>query len=104
MKPSIIKKNNLPASDNLIDELKQLINNARLAVSITVNAQLTLLYWNIGNRINLEILKDKRAEYGKEILATVSQELSQDYGKGFSYSAITRMCKMECPHITRKNQ
>jgi predicted nuclease of restriction endonuclease-like (RecB) superfamily len=93
MKPSLANKNNLPTSDYLVDELKQLINNARQVVSVTVNVQLTLLYWNIGNKINLEILKDQRAEYGKEIVATVSQQLMQDYGKGFSYTALTRMCK-----------
>jgi len=61
--------------------------------SVTVNAALTMLYWRIGKRINEEILKGGRAEYGKEILATVSQELARDYGKGFSYSGLTRMLK-----------
>jgi DNA topoisomerase VI subunit A len=59
MKPSNIKKNNQSASDHLVDDLKLLIQNARQALSVTVNTQLTLLYWNIGNRINLEILKDQ---------------------------------------------
>ncbi len=58
-----------------------------------VNAGLTILYWRVGKRINEEILKGERADYGKEILATVSQELVNDYGKGFSYSALTRMLK-----------
>lgn len=52
-----------------------------------------MLYWRIGRRINQEILKEGRAEYGKGILATLSQDLSQNYGNGFSYSALTRMVK-----------
>lgn len=51
------------------------------------------MYWNIGELINDEILQNKRAEYGKEIVATVSQQLSEQYGKGYSYSALTRMMK-----------
>ena len=38
-------------------------------------------------------MKGKRAEYGKEILATLSQELTKEYGNGFSYSALTRMVR-----------
>lgn len=58
-----------------------------------VNAGLTKLYWEIGKRIHKEILKGDRADYGKQILATLSQALSQSYGSGFSYSALTRMVK-----------
>ena len=47
----------------------------------------------IGRRIHQEILEGDRADYGKRILATLSQELSQSYGNGFSYSALTRMVK-----------
>ena len=38
-------------------------------------------------------MKEKRAEYGKEIVATLSQELTKEYGNGFSYSALTRMVR-----------
>jgi hypothetical protein len=62
-------------------------------VAATVNTALTLLYWRVGKRLSEEILHGGRAEYGEQILATVSQELVHDYGKGFSYSALTRMVK-----------
>lgn len=52
---------------------------------------MTLLYWRIGKRIQDEVLKNKRAEYGKEILQTLSAKLTEDFGAGFSYSALTRM-------------
>lgn len=80
----------LPSSNTLISEIRQLINETRVGVAIAVNASLTLLYWKIGQRIQAEILKGERAEYGKEILATLSQQLTKDYGSGFSYSMLTR--------------
>ncbi|NJP12232.1 MAG: DUF1016 domain-containing protein [Leptolyngbyaceae cyanobacterium RU_5_1] len=81
----------LPSSNLLVNDIRQLINAARVGVAIAVNASLTLLYWRIGQRIQTEILKGGRAEYGREILATLSQQLTIDYGNGFSYSMLTRM-------------
>jgi len=45
---------------------------------------LSILYWHIGKRINSEVLKNKRAEYGKQIIVTLSQQLTLEYGKGWS--------------------
>jgi len=42
-----------------------------------------MLYWQIGNRINTEILKDQRAEYGKQIVATLSRQLTEELGSGW---------------------
>lgn len=77
----------------LIQDLKGLIDQARQHVSNTANSTLTLLYWKMGERIQREVLTDGRAEYGAEILATLSQELEKNYGKGFNASALTRMIK-----------
>ena len=66
------------SNEPLVVEIRQMIEDARQAVSHTVNAGLTLLYWNIGKRINEEILKNKRAEYGEKILPTVSAKLIED--------------------------
>lgn len=68
----------------LFSEIKQLIEETRQAVAVTVNAGTTMLYWNIGNLINNEILGNKRAEYGKEVVKSLSKELTQQYGKGWS--------------------
>jgi len=70
-----------------------MIEEARAAVATAVNTGLTILYWRIGKRINEEILKGKRADYGQKILATLSQELVSEHGQGFSYSALTRMVR-----------
>jgi predicted nuclease of restriction endonuclease-like (RecB) superfamily len=52
-----------------------------------------MLCWHVGQRIRREVLKNQRAGYGEAIVATVSQQLVQDYGKGFNVSALTRMIK-----------
>jgi len=83
--------NSIPG--DLIGDIRRLIETARQNVAIAVNTGLTILYWQIGNRIHQDILKEKRAEYGKEIVATLSQELTKEYGNGFSYSALTRMVR-----------
>ena len=67
----------------LFSEIKQLIEGARQTVAVTVNMATTVLYWNIGKRINDEILENKRAEYGKEVVKTLSLELTQEFGKGW---------------------
>lgn len=65
-----------PEANMLISDLRQMIDEARSAVAVTVNISLTFLYWQVGIRINKEILKDHQAEYGKQIVATVSQQLN----------------------------
>jgi len=77
----------------LLGDIRKMIEETRAGVAAAVNAGLTMLYWRIGCRINQEILGGKRADYGKLILATLSQKLTRDYGDGFSYSALTRMVK-----------
>ena len=59
----------------LVDDLRQIINQAHNRVAVNVNAELTLMYWHIGERINREVLGNERAEYGKQIIATLSQQL-----------------------------
>lgn len=59
----------------LLGDIRRLIDKAQPCVATTVNVTLTMLYWRIGKRINQEILKGNRAQYGKEILATLSQRL-----------------------------
>jgi predicted nuclease of restriction endonuclease-like (RecB) superfamily len=80
-------------SKALIDDIRHMIDEARTTVAATVNIGLTLLHWHIGERINKEFLDGGRAKYGKKILATLSQTLSSEYGKGFNYSALTRMIR-----------
>ena len=76
----------------LVDDLRQIINQTRSRVAVNVNAELTLMYWHIGERINREVLGHKRAEYGKQIVSQVATQLQLEYGeKGFEQRNIRRM-------------
>ncbi len=75
---------NLQNIKNLFSEIRQMIEDAKQTVAVAVNAATTILYWNIGRRVNNEILENKRAEYGKEVVKTLSLELTQEFGKGWS--------------------
>lgn len=76
----------------LVDDLRQIINEARNRVAVNVNAELTLMYWHIGERINREVLGNERVEYGKQIVVTVSRQLQNEFGtKGFEERNIRRM-------------
>jgi hypothetical protein len=77
----VVKTDNKSISGNLISDIRRLIETARQNVAVTVNTGLTILYWQIGSRIRQDILEEKRADYGKEIVATLSQELTKEYGK-----------------------
>lgn len=79
-----------PNSDVLLTDLRDLITSTRERVAATVNAELTMLYWHVGKRIRSEILKDARAEYGKQIVQTVADRLTDEFGKGFNRPNITR--------------
>ncbi len=61
-----------------------MIDSARQKVAVTVNSELTILYWNIGKQINEDILKNNRAGYGKYIIAELIKNLLEVYGSGFS--------------------
>ena len=65
---------------NLMSDLRQIIDEARIRVASTANYELTMMYWHIGERINRDVLGNERAEYGKQIVATVSRQLQNIYG------------------------
>lgn len=80
------------ATQSLIKDLRQIIEQARGHVAATANYELTMMYWHIGERINHEVLGNQRAEYGKQIVASVSRQLQQEYNiKGFDEKNIRRM-------------
>jgi predicted nuclease of restriction endonuclease-like (RecB) superfamily len=82
---------NLQPDTTIFDEIKSLIEDSRQQIAITVNATMTMLYWQIGKRINQEILKDQRAEYGKQIIATLAKQLTIEYGNSFAEKNLRRM-------------
>ncbi|MBO1883842.1 DUF1016 family protein [Capnocytophaga sp. Marseille-Q4570] len=84
-------KKEVTLQESLITDLRTLINEARNKVALTVNTEITLLYWHIGKRINEEVLDNQRAEYGKQIVSTLSRQLTEEYGKGFNEKNLRRM-------------
>ena len=79
-------------SKSLVEDLRQIIEQAHGRVASTVNSELTMMYWHIGERINRDVLGNQRAEYGKQIVSTVSTQLQEEYGaKGFDEKNIRRM-------------
>ena len=81
-------------SDDLFVGIVKIIEQARHKASVFLNTETTILYWNIGHYINENLKINNRLEYGGKILATLSQQLTAHFGKGYSYSALTRMCKV----------
>jgi len=77
--------------DNLFVDIKQLIEQSKANVAVTVNAELTMLYWHIGQRINEDVLKNNRAEYGKQIVVSLARQLQINYGEGWSEKQL-RQC------------
>ena len=65
---------------NLMSDLRQIIDEARIHVASTTNYELTMMYWHIGERIKPVVLGNERSDYGKHIVATVSRQLQNIYG------------------------
>jgi predicted nuclease of restriction endonuclease-like (RecB) superfamily len=70
---------------NYIQEIKQILAQARQKAYSAVNSAMVEAYWQSGKRIVEEEQKgEKRAEYGKKIIINLSIELTNDFGKGYS--------------------
>ena len=81
------------SSDQLLSDLRTLIAETRQDVARSVNSALVMLYWNVGQRIRQDILKERRAEYGREIVVTLSRQLVEEFGNGFSRPNLFRMVR-----------
>ena len=75
----------------LLTDIQHLINQARQKVASVVNAELTMLYWKVGYRINIEVLKNERAEYGQSIIEDLARSLTIEYGRSFEEKNLRRM-------------
>ena len=91
-----------PTDGALLTDIRNIITTARASVAATVNAQLTLLYWRVGQRIKEDVLSHQRADYGKEIVVTLSRQLSWSHfpaliplGKTLQREFYAEMCRVE---------
>ena len=74
----------IDGDQTMVAEIRTLIEQSRQQVAVAVNSVMTMLYWQIGKRINDEVLLNKRAKYGKQIVNELSSQLTAEYGKGWS--------------------
>jgi predicted nuclease of restriction endonuclease-like (RecB) superfamily len=71
-------------STSLVDDVRHLIAAARSRAVATVNAELTLLYWQVGRRIRKDVIGASRAEYGQQVVSALARQLTASYGRGWS--------------------
>ena len=74
-------------------ELRALIASSRQRLAGAVNAELTRLYWAVGQRLRTEVLGEGRASYGAQLLEQLGQQLTQEFGRGFESRNLRRMVK-----------
>ena len=86
----------------MLADLRDLILAARQNVTRAIDSGLVTLYWQIGQRIRQDILQEKRAEYGEQIVATLSRQLVVEFGRGFEQKNLHRMIQFaKCFRITK---
>lgn len=78
----------LPESQQLYADVCHIIDETRNRVAVYVNAEVCMTNWRIGTRIKDDVLYNKRAEYGKQILQNLAILLTEKYGKGWGYSTL----------------
>jgi len=85
----------VPAQESsaLLADLRELILHAREGVARAVDSGLTTLYWHVGRRIRQDILKEKRADYGGQIVAALGRQLEAEFGRGFGKRSLFRMIR-----------
>jgi predicted nuclease of restriction endonuclease-like (RecB) superfamily len=77
----------------LARDVRGLIEAGRFRAARSLNSAWTLTSWKIGQRLLRENLAGGRGAYGKQVLVSLAHGLMLDYGRGFSYSALTRMVR-----------
>jgi predicted nuclease of restriction endonuclease-like (RecB) superfamily len=75
----------------LLDEISSLIEQSKRAIYENASNTTVLLFWNIGKRVNQDVLGSRRAEYGKQIVLALATQLSARYGRSFEVRNLRRM-------------
>ncbi len=84
---------------SLLSELRGLIERARQHVAQTANSAVPTLCWHVGPLIRREGLKEKRADYGEQIVSTLSTQLVREYGRSFGVGSLRRMGQFKIPDM-----
>ncbi len=77
--------------DPLHHELRELISASRVRLAATVNAELSRLYWTVGQRLCTEALGGERARYGAQLMERLGERLAAEFGRGFETKNLRRM-------------
>ncbi|MDL2309193.1 PDDEXK nuclease domain-containing protein [Bacteroidales bacterium OttesenSCG-928-C03] len=75
----------------LLSDLILLVENTKQNVISYANSSLSILFWHIGNRILSETLQNQRAEYGKQVVVTLSRQLTEKFGRTYEVKNLRRM-------------
>lgn len=81
--------------NQLYDDVCNIIEQARYRVAVYVNSEASVMNWNVGKRIKEDILINKRADYGEQVLKHLSQRLKAKFGSGWGYQKLqhcVRIC------------
>lgn len=78
----------MPESQQLLADVCHIIDDTRTRVAVYVNSEVCMTNWRIGTRIKEDVLYNKRAEYGKQVIKNLSAQLTERYGKGWGYSTL----------------
>ncbi|ADB40841.1 PDDEXK nuclease domain-containing protein [Spirosoma linguale] len=84
----------ISTADPLLNDLRVLIAQSRQQIASVINTEVTRLYWAIGKRINEDILNQARAEYGKQTIRRLSEQLIAEFGRGFSVANLTNSIEL----------
>src|SRR5262245_38755286 len=84
-------------TDRLLSDVRSLIEAAREQTARAVNTALVGLYWHIGKRIREDVLREKRAGYGEQIVPALATQLTMEYGRGYSEKSLWHMVRFAEP-------
>jgi len=80
--------NNSPEENALFSDVRNMIAEARKRAYVAINTEAIMVYWRVGTRIRTDILKNQRAEYGKQIIAKLAFHLTEEFGRGWSIQTL----------------
>lgn len=81
-----------PEIPELLTAIRSILNQARTQLQQTVNYTMVQTYWNVGRLIVEHEQKGKsRANYGQQQIKALSEQLRQEFGKGFNERNLRNM-------------
>lgn len=86
----------------LMSDISLLIEQSKRHIASQANSTLTVLFWQIGKRINDDVLQNQRADYGKQVVPTLAAQLERLHGRSFSERNLRRMMQFATVFIDLK--